>query len=130
MLAFGGAVVVDNGAKFKSDEQSPLNGKDGYRNLEVLYGLGKGKDSIEANVARYAGELPESFVPIGELAGGNLICVDGDGAVQMWDHESPRNGETWRVAPSVDEFLKRLEPDDSGIGSTEGIIESESFLDF
>jgi len=130
LLTFGGAVVFDNGAKFTSDEQSPLNDKDGYLNLEVLYGLGKDKNCIEQKAAQYAGELPASFVPVGESSGGNLVCVDGNGVVHLWDHESQRNERTWRIADSVDEFLKRLEPDDSGIGSTEGIIESESFLDF
>jgi len=130
LLTFGGAIVFGNGAKFTCDEQSPLNDKDGYQSLEVLYGLGNGKNSIEKKAAQYADELPASFVPIGEASGGNLICVDGGGAVHLWDHESQRNEGTWRIATSVDEFLKRLKPDDSGIGSTEGIIESESFLDF
>lgn len=79
---------------------------------------------------QYAVELPASFVPVGESSGGNLVCVDGNGVVHLWDHESQRNERTWRIADSIDEFLKRFEPDDSGIGSTEGIIESESFLDF
>lgn len=130
LLTFGGAVVFDNGAKFTSDEKSPLNDKDGYQSLEVLYGVGNGKNSIEQKTAQYAGELPTSFVPIGESSGGNLICVDGDGAVHLWDHESQRNERTWRIATSIDEFVSRLEPEDSKSGSTEGIIESESFLDF
>ena len=130
LLKFGGAIVFDKGAKFRSDERSTLNDKDGDQNLEVLYGLGKGKNCIEQKIAQYAGELPASFVPIGESSGGNLICAAGDGTVHLWDHESQRNERTWRIAASVEEFLMRLEPDDSGIGSTEGIIESESFLDF
>jgi hypothetical protein len=130
LLTFGGAVVFENGAKFALDEKSPLNDKDGYQSLEVLYGLGNGKNSIEQKAAQYAGELPASFVPIGESSGGNLICVAGDGAVYLWDHEGQRNEGTWRIAASIDEFVNRLEPDDSEIGSTEGIIESESFLDF
>ena len=93
-------------------------------------GLGNGKNSIEQKAAQYAGELPTSFVPIGESSAGNLICVAGDGAVHLWSHESQRGKGAWRIAASVDEFVNRLEPDDSEIGSTEGIIESESFLDF
>ena len=130
LLAFGGAVVFDKGAKFTPDEQSPLNDKDGYQSLEVLFGLGNGKGSIEQKAKQYAGELPASFVPIGDASGGNLICVDGNGVVHLWDHESQRNEGTWRIATSMDELLRRLEPDDSEIGSAEGIIESESFLDF
>lgn len=130
LLTFGGAVVFDNGARFVSDEESPLKDKFGYQSLEVLYGLGNGKNSIEQKAAQYAGELPASFVPIGESSGGNLICVAGDGAVYLWNHEGQRNEGSWRIAASIDEFVNRLESDDSEIGSTEGIIESESFLDF
>lgn len=130
LLTFGGAVVFDNGAKFASDEKSPLNDKDGYQSLELLYGLGSGRNSIAKKVAQYAGDLPGSFVPIGESSGGNLICVAGDGSVHMWDHERQRNEVSWRIAASIDEFMNRLKPDDSQIGSTEGILESESFLDF
>ena len=102
LTAFGGAVIFDNGARFMSDERSPLNDKDGFQNLELLYGLGRGKYSIERQHEKYADELPKSFVPIGEAPGGNLICVDDTGAVYLWDHESQRDEGVWRVAVSVD----------------------------
>jgi hypothetical protein len=70
------------------------------------------------------------FVPIGEAPGGNLICVDSAGAVFLWNHESPRDESPCRIAENVDQFLARLEPDESQIGDTDGIRESESFLDF
>jgi hypothetical protein len=130
LLEFGGAIIFDNGAKFTCDEHSPLSDKNGYKSLEVLYGLGNSKNSIEQKASQYEGQLPPSFVPIGESSGGNLVCVNGTGSVHLWDHESQQSEGTWRIAASIDEFLKRLEPDDAGIGSTEGIIESESFLDF
>ena len=130
LMAFGGAVVFDKGAKFTSDVRSPLNHKDGRQSLEVLYGLGSGKHSIEYQAARYENELPTSFVPIGEAPGGNLICVDNGGIVYLWDHESHPDEGLWRVSSSLDAFIGRLEPDDSGIGSTKDIVESESFLDF
>jgi hypothetical protein len=130
LLQFGGAIVFDNGAKFTSDELSPLSDKDGYQTLEVLYGLGNGQHSILRKGEQYSGELLPSFVPIGESSGGNLICVDGNGGVHLWDHESLLDEGTWRIAASIDEFLARLEPDNCGIDNTSGIIDSESFLDF
>ena len=87
LTTFGGAIVFDNGARFTTDEPSPLNDKNGYQSLEVIYGLGSGKHSIEHQIARYEGELPPSFVPIGEAPGGNLVCVNGTGTVFLWDHE-------------------------------------------
>lgn len=131
LSAFGGAAIVfDKGARFIPDQPSPLNDKQGYQCLEVLYGMGADKNSIEQKAAQYVGELPASFIPIGEASGGNLICVGGDGAVYLWDHESERDEGVWRVAASVDDFLRRLEADSTDLGGTEGIIESESFLDF
>ncbi len=130
LLEFGGAIWFDHGARYKPHTPNPFTKKDGYNNLEILFGLGNDKNSIEQKASQYKDELPPSFVPIGESSGGNLVCVNSDASVHLWDHESQRNEGTWRIAASIDEFLKRLEPDDSGIGSTEGIIESESFLDF
>jgi hypothetical protein len=130
LLEFGGAIWFDNGARYRPESPNNLTGSDGYNDLEILFGLGNGENGIERKAAQYAGELPASFVPIGEAAGGNLICMNGEGAVFFWDHESPRHEPTWRIAASIDEFLRRLEPGDSEVGSTGGIIKSESFLDF
>jgi uncharacterized protein YjbI with pentapeptide repeats len=35
----------------------------------------------------FAGRVPEPWRPIGRDAGGNLVCIDADGAVGFWDHE-------------------------------------------
>ncbi len=129
LLEVGGAIMCDKGAIFKPDEKCPLSDREGYLDLVVLFGLGADDNSLEQKNSQYSGELPEAFVPIGESSGGNLICVDSDGAVHFWDHESPRDGATWRIAAGIDEFINRLEPDDSDLGSTEGIIKS-IFLDF
>lgn len=130
LLEFGGAVIFEKGAKFQCDERSPLNDKEGFQNLEMLYGLGSSRSSILMESLKRAGEIPDGFVPIGESSGGNLICIDRVGAVHLWDHESFRDDKGWLIANSIDDFLGRLQPDDSAIGNTDGIIESESFLDF
>jgi hypothetical protein len=112
LTTFGGAIMFENGAKFIPDERSPLDGKDGYQSLDILYGLGSGRDSIERYAATYEGEVPPSFVPIGGAPGGNQICMDSHGALHLWDHESNRDEGFWRIAASMDAFLDRLEPDD------------------
>ena len=130
LLTFGGAIYFYKIVVFKSDEPSPLNDKDGYQALDILYGLGNGENSIEQKIEQYEGELPPSFAPIGEAPGGNLICMNDAGAVYLWDHESPRGGkEVWRIAESMDDFLGRLKLDNSPPVNTDGIIESESWLD-
>jgi hypothetical protein len=105
--------MFDNGARLVPDERSPLDGKDGYRSVDILYGLGSGRNSIERYAATYEGEVPPSFVPIGGAPGGNQICMDNQGAIYLWDHESNRDEGFWRIAPSMDAFLDRLEPDDT-----------------
>ncbi|QDU95706.1 SMI1/KNR4 family protein [Lignipirellula cremea] len=130
LLAFGGAIWFDNGARFRPQSPNPQTDEDGYNSLDVLYGLGDGEDSIEQRIEQYDGELPESFVAIGEAPGGNQICVGGDGVVYFWDHESLRNDQTWPIAGSVDEFIAMLEIDDEEPGDSDGVIESEAWLDF
>ncbi len=127
---FNGPVVFDKGAKFTSDEPSPLNDSEGYQGLEVLYGLGTGKDTVLGQLARYRDSLPPGVVPVGEAPGGNLVCVDKSGVVLFWDHESPIDGKLWRVAAALDDFINTLTPDDDAVGPTDGVVESESFLDF
>jgi len=126
----GGAIVFDRGARFTMNEPSPLNSKAGYQRLELLYGLGNGKDSLKRNLEVYRDELPPTYVPIGEAPGGNLLSLDGTGCMHLWDHESLRGHPGWKVSDSFDDFFQRLEPEDSGPIGTEGIIDSESLLDF
>ncbi len=130
LVEFGGAVVFDNGAKYKPDEATPFTKVDGYNSLEMLYGLGSEKNSITKALLRHKRELPLHFVPIGEAPGGNLLCVNAAGGVFLWDHESERGDGVWQVAASLDHFLEGLEPDESDFGNTKGIVEAESFLDF
>ena len=131
LLAFiGGAIIFDKGAMFTCDESSPLNDRNGNQRLEVLFGFGDSDYSIKKEALRYADQLPPSFGPIGESPGGNLVCVNGDGVVYLWDHESQYEQGIWRIAGSIDEFLNRLSPENPVIGDTENVIESKSFLNF
>jgi hypothetical protein len=59
-----------------------------------------------------------------------LICLDEDGKTFFWDHESAVDERPCKVADSFDEFLGRLQPSQSESSNTDGIIESESYLDF
>lgn len=130
LLEFGGAVIFEKGAKFQCDERSPLNDKEGFQSLEMLYGLGCSRSSILMEGLERAEQIPDGFVPIGESSGDHLICMDREGAIYLWGHESSLDETGWLIASSIDDFLGRLQPDDSGIGNTDGIIDSESFLDF
>lgn len=130
LLEFGGAVIFEKGAKFQCDERSPLNDKEGFQSLEMLYGLGCSRSSILMEGLERAGQIPDGFVAIGESSGDHLICMDREGAIHLWEHKSSRDEKGWLIANSIDDFLGRLQPDDSATGNTDGIIDSESFLDF
>ena len=130
LATFGGAIVFDNGARYRPETRTPLTKPDGHNDLEILYGLGVDPHSLEDALSKYRDELPPSLMPVGEAPGGNLICVNDEGAVFLWDHESDRTEVVWTIARSLDEFVDNLEPSDAPIGTTDGIIESESFLDF
>ena len=79
LMRFRGPIVFDNGARFTSDEPSPLNDKNGFQSLELLYGVGGGQYSVEQKIRQYEGELPAGFIPVGEAPSGNLLCVDESG---------------------------------------------------
>lgn len=127
LSAIGGAVIFENGARFTMDEASPLNGRDGYQNLEMIFGPGDGEYSLVNQAAIYDGELPTLMTPIGEAPGDNLLLLDHAGGLHLWNHES---GRTWRIAGSFDTLLDRLEPEAKGSMKTREIVEEESYLDF
>jgi SMI1-KNR4 cell-wall len=130
LIAVGGGIVFDKGARYVPETVTPFTKADGYNSLELLYGLGNEQYSLTHKILEYNEQLPQFVIPIGEAPGGNLLCVNQSGSVLLWDHESPLDGKLWHVATSLESFIERLEPDESKLGSTEGIVESESFLDF
>ena len=130
IASIGGPVFFDNGAIFKPSESCPLCDSDGYLRLGLIFGFGSGKHGIQHQRERYEGEIPESLLPIGDAPGGNLICINSEHQVYLWDHESDRDEEVYLVASSMESFFDSLEPDIGDIGDTSGIIESESPLDF
>jgi hypothetical protein len=129
LVANGGAITFGQGAIFKTVEPSPLNDKRGYQSLEVMYGPGEAENSILAEYARYADELPHGFVPIGETPGGNLVCLNEQGMVYLWDHEEPGDNASWLICGDIDSFMNSLGPDDAPLELDGGIIGSESWLD-
>ena len=56
--------------------------------------------------------IPESFLPIAEDSGGNLICISCEGKdrgkIFFWDHEREGEDNIYFIADSFDEFLNGL----------------------
>jgi cell wall assembly regulator SMI1 len=66
-------------------------------------------------------ELLPDFIPVADDPGGNLLCLrltePDRGAIYYWDASPDRDldettGTMFKVAESIDEFLKRLRPPD------------------
>jgi len=127
---FGGAITFEKGAKFKPDEKTPWDDENGYQSLEIIYGIGESKNSIAFQQSHYQDQLPERVLVIGEAPGGNQICLGFGGEVFFWNHEKDFKHGHYLIASSFSKFLHMLEPGDEEIGPTEGIVDSESWLDF
>ena len=76
-------------------------------------------NSAQGLIRRYAGRIPESYMPIADVAGGNLILLHTkDNSIHFWDHEleafeediNANNKATSKLATSFSEFLKELIP--------------------
>src|SRR5690606_12021054 len=119
LKSIGGAIIFENSVKYKPDRPNPLTMADGYNKLDILYGIGSGRDSIQGMIDTYAEELPGSLIPIGGAPGGNVICVDDKSEVFLWDHESLIGDKPWKISSSLDRFMDMLEPDNSSIGNTD-----------
>ena len=90
--------------------------------IEWFYGVaggsGKIKEvySIEWNYSVLLGRIPENFLPIGEDAGGNQICIslygEDKGSIWYWDHEAekipPDYSNCYKVADNFQALLDNL----------------------
>jgi len=72
--------------------------------------------TIEWSYSTYQGRIPENFLPIGEDAGGNQICLslngEDRGSVWYWDHEAeiapPSYRNCYKIADSFQTLLDGL----------------------
>lgn len=129
---YGGAIVFDEGAKYKPKTQSPVDDPQGFQNIEVFYGVLDDDNGLLNQNKMYSRQLPSTVITIGEAPGGNQICINRqDGRVLFWHHEAESEDKTlFEIAPSFDEFFSQLEPDNGSQPSvSSGIDDSESWLD-
>jgi hypothetical protein len=129
LIAYAAPILFEHGAKFRPDERTPLADHAGFQSLEILYGPVAGEQGLVHKNQQYREQLAE-HITIGEAPGGNQICLSRSGAIYFWHHEAAEGTAFYRIAPSFGDFVARLVADEGEIGSTEGVIESESWLDF
>jgi hypothetical protein len=129
---YGTSITFDNEVLFKPEELSGWEGKDGTLDLVGLYGLARDDRGLSTANAAYGSQIPSTCIVIGESSGGNQLCLDRQSlGILFWDHEAESEGRsTYLVSNSFEDFINRLQRGDNQVGSTEGIIADESFLDF
>lgn len=127
---YGYSIIFDNGAKYKPLKATPFDDDKGFLSLDIIYGL-NGKSSIVECNKMYAGQLPPSLLTIGECMGGDQICLDKkNGYIILWKHDSlPEEKEFFELATSFEKFVFSLQADND-MSHIEGVVKSQSYLDF
>ncbi|WP_249872820.1 SMI1/KNR4 family protein [Oceanobacillus saliphilus] len=112
-----------NGGYVKNSISSYFkNGKQKFF-LTSMFGLGS-DDDLLSRFETYKKRIPNTCIPIGRDAGGNLVCLnlseDRYGYVYFWDHEEELNYEEGKITindlylitETFNEFLNSIERDD------------------
>mgnify|MGYP003499852346 FL=1 len=77
--------------RFLSAVELPEKTTDKYFEIDSFYGLYDDENNIENKIRFYKDLLPDDLLPIGDLPGGDLVCLGtkGDklGKIYFWFHE-------------------------------------------
>lgn len=94
---------------FKSKEKSPLAYPNGYDRFLDFIGI-KGTQNIFKTLNMYKEQLPNNFIPIGNVDGGNLLCQNKDnGYIYIWIHDRDEANCVFLVNYSLVDFLQSIE---------------------
>ena len=80
---------------YTSIEKTPYTSDDGTELFDGFIPL-KGDWNLQEQMECYYKRMPESFIPVGECQGGDLICLGIKepylGKIYLWDHENELEG--------------------------------------
>lgn len=91
--------------------------------LTSMFGL-ESEDNLISQYERYKNRIPNTCIPIGRDAGGNLVCLnlseDRYGHIYFWNHEEELKYEEGKItindlyfiAETFNDFLNSIERDD------------------
>lgn len=83
----GGAYIKDD-YYIHAVERTPLTDSEGWDSIILFYPV-HGEDNIFKQYEMYSKQLPEEYIPIGEMDGGNLVCVRKNaGQIYAWIHDT------------------------------------------
>jgi len=116
-------------AVYKPTEKTPFVNSQGFQEISFFYGLGTENDLYKI-LEVYSQRIPTGYIPIADLPGGNLLCIDSNpnssnyGKIYLWDHENECDGKLdnmYLVANSFSNFIssfeaeKKMDSEDDGI---------------
>lgn len=108
--------------------------------LTSMFGIGT-NDDLVSQWETYKNRIPNSCIPIGRDAGGNLVCLnlseDKYGYVYFWDHEEELNYEIEKITindlylikQSFKEFLDSIERDNLEDSELDGYKVKKVWID-
>ncbi|MBE5894155.1 MAG: SMI1/KNR4 family protein [Lachnospiraceae bacterium] len=100
---YAGKYIRDNFG-FYSLEKTPLTDREGENKVSYFFPL-EGKENIFSIYETYKSQLPLDFIPIGEMDGGNLLCVNKKNkSINIWIHDE-LNKNTYLVSENFESFI-------------------------
>ena len=94
---------------FKSLDKLPITGDDNLCPIGIIYGWGKGENSLQKNRKIFLDQIPENYFVFAEGLPGDQLCINQiDQKIYYWYHESLENEGLYLVANSLLDFFKSL----------------------
>ncbi len=98
--------------------------------IDSLYGLLNNENYLENKIQYYKNIIPDFLFPIGELAGGDLICMDKTcGKVYLWIHDDENEKNYYMLNEGFFDFIDNIIHIPKSVADDNlGIIESKVFI--
>ena len=104
----------------------------GFQDISFFYGVGTEYD-VSRMLKIYIHRIPENYIPIAELPGGNQLCIDANsnspdyGRIYLWDHENECDGgfeNVYQVANSFSDFIASFEKEKNNNEEDDSVVHS------
>ena len=106
---FRTSIIFNNGVFYKPLVCSPACNKDGFQNLDILFGLNGKHNLIDENL-NYSEIIPEGYIAIGESDGVDLLLLNSkNSSVYFLDHEAQTyDSMLFKISDNIDNFISNL----------------------
>lgn len=93
---------------YRALERTPLADESGFESMPCFFPL-KGRYNVFDKYGMYRQQLPENFIPIGELDGGNLLCMDRvTEGIYIWIHDEEEK-DAWLAQKNLNDLILSFE---------------------